>query len=294
MAGSSSPPLFVQEDASRERYTVLTGKLAGRNFNEEILRQYRTQLKQWRKSTKSKAEELGLLIDQPVQALLHNVQHRFDQTPADPDLKRRANEALRKTMRRMVTAQGRLIESLESSIRETYVYFTTEQDIHSPIAREMKLVYLRVAQMNERQKNRMVYQREELSRSLTQTTRVGDSIIDTMHRKIVNRQTQGSESACETYATEVLQPLEDFATVTQNLLANKDQESTEHLRVRKKLCRHIPEFQRALFEIQAQFPGTEARRVFKKTRLTPNMPIRPSTSQTRREGSRTAAVKHDE
>lgn len=203
-----------------------------------------------------------------MQAFLHEVLHRFDQTPADPDLKRRANEALRKTTRRIGIAQGKLMATLGSSVRGTYLHFATVNDVHCPIARQMKSIYIRVAQMDVGKERVGDCKREELTRSITQITRMEDSVLDAMHVQIISRQTKGWQYTCETFVSEVLQLLQDFAVVTQNLVAKDDHESDKHLQVRKKLSRHIPEFQRALFEIQAQFPGTGAQRVTEKARLT--------------------------
>lgn len=278
----------------RENGIPLSGKAKGRNMNDEILKKYKHQLKRWNKITLSRTEELGLFFDEPAQTSIYEIQHRFDQAPADPDLKRRATEALRKTTRRIGIAQGKLMATLGSSVRGTYLHFATENDAHCPVARQMRSVYIRVAQMDAGKKRVGDYKREKLTRSITQATGMEDSVLDAMQIQIISRQTKGWQSTCETFASEVLQLLQDFAVVTQNLVPKNDHESDEHLQVRKKLSRHIPEFQRALLEIQAQIPGTEVQRVTKKARLTPSLPTRVPIPQGSREGSRTAALKHEE
>lgn len=269
----------------RENGIPVSGKAKGKNFNDEILEQYKQHLGQWNRATLSKANALAEDLDDPIQALLNDIQYRFDQTPTDPHLKQSANEALRKSVQRINTAQGALIARLTSSVSDNYLHFSTENDIHCPIAREMKDVYLRVGQMvRPRKKKLYMCQREELIFAVTQSTDEQQSIISAMQDHIIERQTKMWQETCKTFATEVSQLLKSFTRITQNLLARDDHKSAEYVEVREKLSKHIPEFQRALLEIQTRFPAVEAHREIKRARFTPSLPTRLSTPQTRESG----------
>lgn len=271
----------------RENGIPVSGKAKGKNFNEEILGHYKSHLRQWKNATLSKADTLAEDLDDPIQVLLNDIQYRFDQTPTDPHLKQRANEALRKSVQRINTAQGGLIAKLKSSVSDNYLHFSTENDIHCPTAREMKDVYLRVGLMVKPPKGKgkfYVCQRDELIFAVTQCTDDRSSIIMTMQNHIIERQTTMWEEACKTFATEVSQLLKSFTRITQNLLSREDHKSAKYVKVRENLSKHIPEFQRALLEIQTQFPVVEAHREPKRARFTPSLPERLSTPQTREPG----------
>ncbi|KAJ8106416.1 hypothetical protein OPT61_g9549 [Boeremia exigua] len=129
----------------RENGTPINGKLQSKNLNEEVQSQYKGQLKQWREKARKKTKELVLLLDDPVQDLLQDTQHRFDRIAADPELKQRANEALRKAIRRILIAREKFETDLKSSVKENYLLFTTEHDVYCPVAREMKSIYSHVS-----------------------------------------------------------------------------------------------------------------------------------------------------
>lgn len=277
----------------RENGIPLAGKAQGRNFNADILKQYKVQLKQWRKLTASRAEGLRHLLDEPVQALLCDIQHRLDQTPTSPDLKLRANDALKKCSQRISVAQGRLVAGLETSVKSNYLIFAIENDIRCPIARQMKLVYLRISEMHYGEKSRMAHRREALTQFISETTDGEDSVIDVMAQKVIDRQAKTWQQNCEAFTTETQKFLESFVRIVQNLLATNNHESAEHQVVRDKLARYFPEFQRSLHELKAQFPVSEAQRPTKKPRSTPNLPTRLSTPQTS-ETSRTDGIKPED
>lgn len=261
----------------RENGIPQSGKAHGRNLNEEILRQYKMQLHRWKDDMILRSEELGTQLNEPVQSLLQAIQSRFDQTPADPDYKIRANEALKKSVQRTAIAQGRLYLSLASSVRETYLRFATEDDKRCPIAKAMKLIYRRIAQMNIGQKNRSQFMREELARSITETTDEEVSVIDAMQSQILDQQVKAWQADCKTFTDEVLSLLDTFIRTMENLLSRDYRESAKHMEVRDKLKKHLPAFQQAMREVRCQFPLEENQRAAKKARTTSDLPMRLST-----------------
>ncbi len=112
-----------------------------------------------------------------------------------------------------------------------------------------------------------------------------------MQMQILDQQTRMWQTACEAFTTEVLQLLQDFAKVTQNLFAREVHKSVEYTRVREKLSRGVPEFRSTLLALQAQFQAPEVQCDSKRARLDSVLPVRSLTPQGPREGCCTDAVK---
>jgi hypothetical protein len=279
------------------------GAAAGQNMNDAILKKVKPYLKRWKTTMLPKVEHLASLLDAPVQAMLNEIKEQMDHTPSNPLLKGRAYDALNKTTRRIGIAHGRMLTRLEGSVKANYLRFATENDIHCTIAREMKPVYQRVSQMRIGAKRRVgIYsdQREELVRSLT-TSNDSDVLRKPLVRKLedelVKRQNILWKGILKSSHADVMALFADFVRITEDLLENETYMSSEHKRIRQQLSQLLPEFERAMRDIQGQFPGTEAQRANKRTRRDATPAYRvgsASTSSVRSPRSRLSSVKEDE
>ncbi|KAF2127584.1 hypothetical protein P153DRAFT_358456 [Dothidotthia symphoricarpi CBS 119687] len=247
----------------RENGIPINGKYLGRNLNQDLLRPLEKYINQWHKTMLARAEQLGEGLDKLVGRLGKEVKSCIDKSSAAPALKQRAMEALTNMSERIDVAYRHLLEALNTSLRNTHLRFTTEIDIHCPIAREMKQVYEAALRVRA---GKGVYDRLReaiLGWIVTPVSRkpgvleVDISLAKMIGEKIMVQQTEVWKTDCDTFITDAITHLNEFLRITEELLMNSAYETAEHKKMREELRGRLAVFSRRLEEIQVQFTGTD-------------------------------------
>lgn len=249
-------------------YAVGSLKYSHRNLNSDVLDVYKSQIKACRDTTLPKAKEFCESLIELVQAPLKGIERILEETPGDLTLKGRAQDELKKLIRRLGIAQGRVLSRLEGAVHENYRHFTTEDDTKCPIATELKAAYMRIHDLRKGERRRVgIYaqQRNELIYAINNPDGRKGALIDVIPAQVKTRQCGKWQAISEDFTTDVLARYKDFVRIMQDLLENDIYVSDEHKMIRKRLSKQLPKFSQSFGEVTAMFSGAEAQPTAKRT-----------------------------
>jgi chromatin segregation and condensation protein Rec8/ScpA/Scc1 (kleisin family) len=154
---------------------------------------------------------------------------------------------------------------------ENYRYFTTEDDIKCPIARELKTAYARinVIRMDERPKHRRgIYrqQRAELINTVTDENDGKPNLVDAISAQVKIRQCELWQAVGEEFIAGALEHFEEFVQVLAELLENETYMLEAHRLIRKQLAQQLVGFSKNLRSVMDQFTESDSQRAAKRAR----------------------------
>jgi chromatin segregation and condensation protein Rec8/ScpA/Scc1 (kleisin family) len=154
---------------------------------------------------------------------------------------------------------------------ENYRYFTTEDDIKCPIARELKTAYARinVIRMDERPKHRRgIYrqQRAELINTVTDENDGRPNLVDAISAQVKIRQCELWQAVGEEFIAGALEHFEEFVQALAELLENETYMLEAHRLIRKQLAQQLVGFSKDLRSVMDQFTESDSQRAAKRAR----------------------------
>ncbi|KAF1850656.1 uncharacterized protein K460DRAFT_412323 [Cucurbitaria berberidis CBS 394.84] len=255
----------------RENGIPVDGKFCGRNLNDDILGTLKGYIKQWHNKMQPRAEQLSRRLYRPVQDLFTGIERSINRTSAHPALKRDAIEALTDASDETRTAYDIMALELGKSLRENYLWFTTEIDIYCPIAREMNPVYNQALGVvggrgsYDRQRNKIL--ESILPNAENPDTELFCPLIKNLEMQLMSRQKDVWKVPCDTFITEAIAQLNDFSHIAEQLLMDDAYATEQHKEARKELTRLLVDFDKRLKDLQDHFthpaehpPGKKAKR----------------------------------
>ncbi|CAO2653639.1 Nn.00g030500.m01.CDS01 [Neocucurbitaria sp. VM-36] len=234
------------------------GKYAGKkNLNDDVLGTMKHYMTQWHTKMLSRLAQLAQSLNRPTQDLLRKINSRINGSSAVPALKIRAAHALVDASRRIEAAYLVLLDELKDTLTVNYLKFTTEIDIHCPVAMEMKPVYERAQNVGT---GAGVYERQRgnIEQSFTLDYRRPNTkpfcpLAENLNTNIVNGQKELWKECCHTFTTEAMAQLEAFSTTTEQLVIDEMYMTEEHKKAREQLRLSLVDFDRTLNNIQGRF-----------------------------------------
>jgi hypothetical protein len=247
------------------------GVQKNKNLNDELLQTYKDTIKKWRYKTTPKGRTVSTQLNAPIQATLGEISQRLKEASSDPELKRLVGEALEKLIRRTEQVKVSLQEQLNAAVMENYRYFTTEDDIKCPIARELKTAYARinVIRMDERPKHRRgIYrqQRAELINTVTDENDGRPNLVDAISAQVKIRQCELWQAVGEEFIAGALEHFEEFVQALAELLENETYMLEAHRLIRKQLAQQLVGFSKNLRSVMDQFTESDSQRAAKRAR----------------------------
>ncbi|KAF3041863.1 hypothetical protein E8E12_001591 [Didymella heteroderae] len=248
------------------------GKCKSKNLNNELLQTYKDTIKKWRYRTMPKGKNVSIQLNAPVKATLREIGLRLQEASSDPELKRLVGDALKKLTRRIEQVKANLQEQLNAAVMENYRYFTTEDDIKCPIARELKNAYARinVIRMDERPKHRRgIYkqQRAELINTVTDENDGKPPLVDAISAQVKTRQCELWQAVEEEFIASVLDHFDEFAQALAELLENETYMLEAHRVIREQLAHQLVGFSKDLQTVRDQLAELDSRRAVKRARI---------------------------
>lgn len=275
------PAIYYQGFARmvREKGIPVNGKYYGRNLNTDILEAMLKYIDRWCATMQRRAEQLANGVNSPVRTLLTETELSINISSADPALKETAIDALRDTLRSTETAYTVLLASLLQSLRANHLHFTTEIDIHGPIALEMNPIYESSQDRRNIGYGTGIYkrQRETIVTTIIDPPKRSRSqpwikelnpLLTTLENSIESQQKQHWESNCDTYITHVAAHLTGFHKITEDLLKNAAYTTQEHQKAQKLIKELLVDFDENLIEMQRRFTSKEVQPLRKKAKFT--------------------------
>lgn len=240
----------------KENGIPINGKMVGRNLNQEILRSMFGYIKTWHIAMSTCTEGLSARLNEPVQDLLGCLKVHLGISKIEPELRRRANDALDTTKRRIDMATVDLKTKLDMKLRENFLLFTTEVNVKCPIAVAMKPIYhSALAKVGGQGAYRRA--RKQLIRRLTVSNKIHRNLPDIMANQIMNALKTSWEQCCREYATEAMTLLEGFQQITDDLLDSQGFIKAENRTLRDQLRPLLPGFESSLALLKKEFPNIE-------------------------------------
>ncbi|KAH8725683.1 hypothetical protein GQ44DRAFT_652378 [Phaeosphaeriaceae sp. PMI808] len=236
----------------------MRGRYHGCNLNDDILKQFEEHVTRWYNKLRSMIEELVQCLGGPVFDLLKAIDSSITQSTADGDLRRDADKSLEYAIKQTQKALNTLSKELGNALHENQLYFTTEDDIYCPVAKEMIPVYDRALTA---EKGRGVYHRtrEEIIRSIMpdETTPHQNPmfpILERIEAQMMTRQRAIWKKQCENFVEAACGNLWQFARASDNLLLHAAHATEQHQKARDELRVRLEEFKLNLADLQSNFP----------------------------------------
>lgn len=253
----------------RENGLPVNGKYYGRNMNADLLGTMKTYHDKWYNTMDTKVRVFALGLHRVVQTLLQETFSTIEHSFAHLALKRRATEELTIVQNRIETIYGTLVTSLHVSLGETHLKFTTEIDIYCPIAMEMKICYGRTQDRSLVGEKHGMYirQRMVLQQSIIDPpVQVSRPLLEKIEDKMMSQQREVWKSKFEDYITHVLEQMDDFSSVTEQLLMNPSYATAEHKQARGESRESLTKFDISLKDIKERFEEAKTEHDEKKIR----------------------------
>lgn len=144
----------------REVGMPINGKYAGHNWNNELLDLMQEYITGWHEKMKPHALQLLTDLAEHIKEFLRKLEAVIASTSVEATLKTRAMEALNNTSNRIAGCSNDFMIRLEADLRGTWLKFTTEDDIHCPIARIMRPIYAHALDPRVTGSGRGIYARQ--------------------------------------------------------------------------------------------------------------------------------------
>jgi hypothetical protein len=253
----------------REYGIPVNGVYEGRNLNDDLLGSFKTHLKRWDNKMQSHAEQLAEMLGEPAGQLITNIELEIAKSSAGDALKSSAADALEDASRRVDTANEELLDELTKSLRTIYVQFTTEIDMHCPIALEMAPAYNQAKDIVG--KGAYDKKRKSIIKSIeSKSNRSDDSarpLIKAIEKKLVKQQKDVWTEHCNAYIEEVIGHLDEFSDITEELLEDEANATEAHKNAQAEIKTLLANFDKGLGEIQGRFTSEAVGPLRKKAKL---------------------------
>jgi hypothetical protein len=274
-------PYQTFEKMLRENGIPTNGKGLGRNLNEDISAVLSRYIEAWNNGMKAHIQTLAAQLELPLRSLQRNVRDCIGDISGNLGLRQAADEALDSISRRLGIAYGELLAALKSTLRGTYLDFTTETNIHCPFALELKPIYQSTLHQGGG-KGAYERKRKHLSESITlKRSGITGIFIERMKAKIIKRQVDKWSRCCDNFVSEAIALLREFERITQELLDDEIHKTPGFRRAQRQLRASLPLFEKRLQLLQEQFSeagrnphnsATNAKRRRDDTRSTTDFP----------------------
>ncbi|KAH5207201.1 hypothetical protein HBI62_235800 [Parastagonospora nodorum] len=249
----------------RENGIPVSGLYVDRNLNEDILPAIEPHIDEWADEMKESTEGLAQVLSELIKDLLAATERDIEICTSTPELKEAVVEALEEVEGEIQSLYDSFLASLNSSLDENHLRFTTEMDIECPIADAMKPSYERALDHRFVRGGRGIYkrQRKVLKDSMLKPKRhyvrldknepKVQPLLDTLKEKLMARQHELWTENCRTFINNVVEQLEDFSQTTKDLLTDADFMKKEYQDARAELKKLLEQFDDSLDEVQAEF-----------------------------------------
>ncbi|KAF2034165.1 hypothetical protein EK21DRAFT_85612 [Setomelanomma holmii] len=233
------------EKILREKGIPVNGTYYGRSLNDEIL---------------PASRELAQALFKIPRGKLKPIENSISRSSADPELKRKAIEALQSEVSELRGSYDTLERRLDTTLRENYLHFTIEEDIYCPVARQMTPVYGRARWVTQ---GTGVYQRtrDKIRRSILPNGILNYDpmfpVFENIREQIVSRQKNAWKTCCNTFAEAAVASLERFADTAEQLLESGAYMTAEHKKARAAVRAVLDENMPKLQALQEHFESME-------------------------------------
>ncbi|KAL6703376.1 hypothetical protein ACN47E_009718 [Coniothyrium glycines] len=245
------------------------------NLNRDILGKITRYMDEWFSTLTAAAEQLGNEMEIPVQDLESGLWDRIDISSAEPALMESTSDALFDTSESNASAYNKLLTSLKDSLRTIYTQFTSEIDIHCPIATAMKPVYERVRHPRNVGVGKGIYKRQQkcMRESIMHPQQPDQHhtwleplkpLFDTLKEQIVEKLKVAWTNHGNSYTAEVDAHLRGFLATTSALLKKDAHMGEEHKCARRLLRKLLEDFDVTLLDIQSRFTDMDGLPLKKK------------------------------
>jgi hypothetical protein len=241
------------EKMLRENGIPANGKGLGRNLNGDISAVLGRYIETWYNGMTTHIKTLADQLEFPLRSLQRNVKDCIGGISGNLGLRQAADDALDRTSRRLGIAYGELLAALRSTLRGSYLDFTTETNIYCPFARELKPIYQSTLQQR---RGKGVYSRKvtHLSEAITiKRPGTAEIFIERMKAEIMNRQVNEWSRCCDDFVNEAIALLREFERITQELLDDEVHKTPGFRHAQMQLKASLPLFQKRLQLLQEQF-----------------------------------------
>ena len=242
----------------KENGIPVNGKGFGRNLNKEIMHAFQPLIEKWEVTMAPKVHGMATRLFEPIQSTLRRLEEYLGEEGIHPELRARASDALNNAIARGQDAFRNLETALEAGLRDTLLLYTTEVNIKCPFAIKLKPIY-HSALAKVGGTGAYNRARGQLERRLVGGARKSDHLPlpEIMAIEIVSTQSNVWWKCCDEFVDEVMEQLENFQRITDELLHSQGFIKAEHRQLRDQLRPLLPEFERNLALIQAKFPNIE-------------------------------------
>ncbi|KAJ4334834.1 hypothetical protein N0V95_009062, partial [Ascochyta clinopodiicola] len=240
----------------KENGIPVNGKGKGRNLNKDILDTMERYVKRWYKTLTERIADLATSLEAPVRAVIRQIRSHLENVTSHPLLKSTASEALETKWRRIGMAQDKLRADLKTSLRATFVHYTTETHVMCPIALAMRPVYHSVLDVVG---GPGAYRRHcgHLYKCLVDPPPPMTHFPYYMATEIADTQREIWMQCCREYVVEVMSLLDGFRQISDELLHRQGHVEADHQKICDELQIMLPAFEDSLVEIQKACPRLE-------------------------------------
>lgn len=179
---------------------------------------------------------------------------------------------MEKLRHRIEQVRDTLYEHLNVSVMDNYRYFTIEDDIKCPVARELTTAYMRIntIRMDERPKYRKsIYkqQRAELTNTVTDENDGKPPLTEAISGQVNTWQCELWQTIEEELIAGVLEHFDEFAQALPELLENETYMLEAHKLIREQLAQQLVGFSKDVQMVREQFAGSDSQRAAKRARV---------------------------
>lgn len=266
----------------KENGIPVSGKYFGRNLNNEILQTMNESIEKWHTAMIPRGDALAEELIAPVHTFLQNIATAIDGTSAHAELKDRGGEELEFALREVDEDFVVFISELRSTLRKTYLRFTTEIDIGCPIAKWMMPGYRSASNYSVVGSGRGVYMRmrKRLLDSIIEPAshdrrpgklrwKVSQPLVASHKKALMGQQRRKWQQRCDTFISTVIEHILGFSRTAEELLENANYKAAEQ-ETHTQLKGLLVHFDKNLSEIQKRFDTVHPDRSNKKIKFKVN------------------------
>jgi hypothetical protein len=249
-----------------EKGIPTNGVYRDRNLNADVGAETHPRMRHWYNKLKPKVLQLARHSNRLVQQLLEEIETSIAKSSANDRLKNSAVEALRFACEEISTAFDILALELNTALTDCYFHFTTEEDIHCPMAREMAPIYVHAQGVRQ---GRGVYKRtrDDIFKAITSSgppamrglpKRHQDfPVLENIKTQAVDRLRTNWKDHSDKFTAAVVASLQNFTCTSEQLLQNAAYATEQHKEARVELQAVLSEFKIGLTHLQGHFDITE-------------------------------------
>jgi hypothetical protein len=259
------------EKMMKENGIPVNGKYYGHNLNVDMSVLMHPNIKHWRAKLEFAMQEIASCLLKLVQTFETSIRASIERSSASPELKARATDAIQYSSEKTRASHATLLLALEQCLRNTYLHFTTEEDIHCPVARGMKPVFEHTQAIRQ---GPGVYERtrSDIRESILPRRRgvkPPHPLLDNIQDQLIRHHTDSWKACCDTFIAAAIANLEEFAHTSEMLLKNAAYMTDMHTEARNEVSKVLSGFKIRLKHIQDIFNTTEGEPAGKKVKREP-------------------------